>query len=688
MVGRIKKLLFLVIACIFALVLVGCEVDEPESKIIISISGASNVYVGETITLSAKVDGSDEVPLWSSSDPTIATVEDGVVSGIAKGTVTIYIKVEDTTQEYEINVKERMINRTSLFCGVSEITTTPTVHEKVELCLEERNPGFIKDHYNPFDYNAIDVYGEFVSPSGKSMVVDAFWYRDYVISLDTFINTGNAVEGEPNGLEITKLTGDPEYRIRFRPDEAGEWNYKIYVAVADGVYEELNGKITVADSDLEYKGQIQVDKTNNRVFQYEDGSTFMPIGENIGWWTNNSRKIYDYYVWFLNSHNNNMNIARIWMATWGFCLHWGKSIYDLSDRLAFAGRLDRTIEYAEEFDIYVMLTLINHGQFSSQTNAEWASNPYNVKNGGILDKPEKFFTDFQAKTVYKNELKYILARYGYSDKIMCWELFNEVDWTDNAEIYAVNIKNWHKEMATFIRQNDPYNHMISTSYKTEQGLAFSLEEIDYVCPHNYGYANKNICEALPSVQDRLYNQYKKPVLYAEIGIDWENGQNNYRLDPKGISLKQASWAGMMGGGAGGAMNWWWDSYVHPYNLYHQFAGAGAYAKLLNLSGADYTQLRTLNGVTKSDSVGLIGYRFDNRIYGYVYDKAWKYNNATGELNGIYVSIPFTDGNYKLTIYNTDTGYQLLEKNISVSGGNVVIDFPAFTNDIAFIIELR
>ena len=686
MVGRIKKLLILVITCIFALVLCGCEEDNPETKIIISVSGANTVYVGEAITLSAKVDGSEEAVQWSSSDETIATVEDGVVSGITKGTATIYIKVEDKIQEYEISVKERMINRTSLFCGVSEITTTPTVHEKVELCLEERNPGFIKDHYNPFDYNAIDVYGEFVSPSGKSLVVDAFWYRDYVISLDTFISTGNVIEGEPNGLEITKLTGDPEYRMRFRPDEAGEWSYKIYVAVEDGVYEELSGKITVVDSEKEYKGQIQVDKSNNRVFQYEDGTTFMPIGENIGWWTNNSRKIYDFYVWFLNSHNNNMNIARIWMATWGFCLHWGKSIYDLSDRLAFAGRLDRTIEYAEEFDIYVMLTLINHGQFSSQTNAEWASNPYNVKNGGILDKPEKFFTDFQAKTVYKNELKYILARYGYSDKIMCWELFNEVDWTDNAEIYAVNIKNWHKEMATFIRQNDPYNHMISTSYKTEQGLAFSLDEIDYVCPHNYGYANKNICEALPSVQDRLYNQYKKPVLYAEIGIDWENGQNNYRLDPKGISLKQASWAGMMGGGAGGAMNWWWDSYVHPYNLYHQFAGAGAYAKLLNLSGDDYTQLRTLSGVTKSNGVDLIGYRFNDRIYGYVYDKAWKYNNATGELSGISVSIPFTDGSYTLTLYNTNTGYQLLTKEITVSGGSVTVDFPAFTNDIAFIIE--
>ena len=676
------------LAILFILALSGCEEEETGSKIIISVSGANSVYIGEEITLSAKVDGSEEPVQWSSSDEEVATVNEGVVKGIKEGKVIIKMQVEDKVQEYEINVKEKKENRVSMFCGINTITTTPTIHEKVEICLEERNAGFIKENYNPFDYNVIHVYGVFTSPTGKEIKASAFWYRDYVISLDTFISTGSVKEGEPNGLEMTKLKGDPEYRIRFRPDEAGEWNYKIYVCLGSDTYEELNGKIEIASSEEEYKGQIQVDKTNNRVFKYEDGTTFMPIGENIGWWTNNSRKIYDFYVWFLNSHNNNMNIARIWMATWGFCLHWGKSIYDLSDRLAYAGRLDRTIEYAEQFDMYVMLTLINHGQFSSEVNAEWASNPYNVKNGGILDKPEKFFTDSEAKKVYKNELMYIVARYGYSDHIMCWELFNEVDWTDNASINAVNIKNWHKEMATFIRQNDPYNHMISTSYKTEQGLAFTLDEIDYVCPHNYGYAGKNICEALPSVQDKLYNQYKKPVLYAEIGIDWENGQNNYRLDPKGVSLKQASWAGMMGGGAGGAMNWWWDSYVHPYDLYYQFKGAGAYAKLLDLCGADYTQLRTLNGVTKSDGVGLLGYRFNNRIYGYVYDKAWKYNNETGELSDISVSIPFTDGSYTLTLYNTNTGYQLSTKDITVSGGSVRIDFPAFTNDIAFIIELR
>ena len=675
----------MVIACLFVLVLGGCE-EEPTRKIIISISGANNVFVGEQITLSAKVDGSEEAIVWSSSDETIATVEDGVITGIKQGTVTIKIQVEDTIQVYDINVKEKKETRVSLFCGINTITTTPTVHEKVEICLEERNLGYIKDSYNPFDYNSIHVYGVFTSPTKKEIRASAFWYRDYVISLNSNISTGSAKEGEPDGLEMVNFRGDPEYRIRFRPDEAGEWSYKIYLVLGSNIYQELSGTIEIADSDEEYKGQIQVDKSNNRVFMYEDGTTFMPIGENMGWWTNNSRKTYDFYVWFLNAHNNNMNIARIWMATWGFCLHWGKSIYDLSDRLNYAARLDRTLEYAEQFDQYIMLTLVNHGQFSSTTNAEWASNPYNVKNGGILTKPEQFFTDSEAKKVYKNELMYIIARYGYCDHIMCWELFNEVDWTDNASINAVNIKNWHKEMATFIKSNDPYGHMISTSYKGDQGLAFSLDEIDYVCPHSYGYANKNICDSLPSVQDKLYSQYKKPVLQAEVGIDWENGQNNYRLDPKGVSLKQASWAGMMGGGAGGAMNWWWDSYVHPYDLYHQFAGAGAYAKLLDLRGADYKQLRTLSGVSKSSGVGLLGYRFDNRIYGYVYDTAWKYNNATGELNNINVVIPFTNGTYTLTIYNTNTGYQISSNSITVSDGSVTVNFPAFTNDIAFIIE--
>ena len=683
----IKKLTIFVVSFFLVFFLISCKEDPPK-KVSITITGSTSCYIGSTIKLEAIVDGSDAEVVWEVSDSEIASIDDGVLTGLQAGTVIVSAKVEEEKTEISIVVKEKVIERETLFCGTNLITEEAIVHEKVEFALVERNPGYIKANYNPFDYSKLKVYAVFTSPNhDKDIVAIGFWYRDYVIILDTNMATGKVKEGEPDGMEMVNFVGDYEYRLRFQPDVSGLWTYKIYVEYDGGdITEELSGDIEVKDSSKEYKGLIKVDKSNNRTFMYEDGTTFMPIGENIGWWADNSRKTYDYYVWFANSNKNNMNIARIWMAPWGFCLHWGKSMYDLSDRLNYAARLDKVIEYADEFGIYIMLTLLNHGQFSTGADPTWNQNPYNVANGGILSKPEAFFTNKAAKDNYKNELLYIIGRYGYSDNIMCWELFNEVDWTDNADLNAVNIKMWHKEMGEFIKMNDSYGHMVSTSYKTEQGASFTLDVIDFACPHSYGYAGKNICDTLPSVLDKLYRQYNKPILHAEIGIDWQNGYNNYKLDPHGINLRQNSWAGMMGGGAGGAMNWWWDSYVHPYNLYYQFAGAGAYAKLMDLTGSDYTQLRTLSGVEKANGVGLLGYRFDNRIYGYLYDVNWSYFNETGELSNVSLKIPFTNGTYTITFYNATSGVAFNTSEITVTSGVATINVPQFTSDIAFIIK--
>ena len=37
-----------------------------------------------------------------------------------------------------------------------------------------------------------------------------------------------------------------------------------------------------------------------------------------------------------------------------------------------------------------------------------------------------FFTDERAKADYKNRLRYLVARYGYSTSVFAWEFFNEV----------------------------------------------------------------------------------------------------------------------------------------------------------------------------------------------------------------------------------------------------------------------
>ena len=692
MVSKLRKVFTFWLVFILVFVMVGCTKVES-----LEIIGNSSVRVNNNITLQVIISPEEEKNAkikWTSSDEAIASVVDGVVTGKGVGEVTIYASVGRVKATHAITVLSAEVKK-NIFAGINLETVEVKVNEPVEFSLIERIGGYIRDHYNPYNYNELNVYGVFTSPSNTEIKMPAYWYRDYEIVLDPNYKNTSGISGvastnpdEPQGLESVRWLNDNyHYRLKMQPTEAGKWNCKVYVEEYGVIAQIISNNFIVEESDKEYKGLIQVDQSNKRGFVYEDGSTFMPVGINLSWWTSSSRKTYDYLVWMENMSAHNMNIARIWMATWGFALHWGERFDHFDDRLNSAARLDRVLEIAKENDVYIMLTLINHGQFSSTANPLWSNNPYNVINGGILEKPEHFFTNHQAREVYKNELLYIIGRYGYSNHIMAWELWNEVNWTDNADVNALNIHMWHKEMAEFIKANDPYNHMVTTSYNYEDGSAYSLNAIDFANPHNYNYNNKNINYALPPVQEKLFQRYNKPILHSEIGINWQSGRQTADLDPNGVTLRQAAWAGMMGGGAGGAMHWWWDSWVHPRDLYYQFEGAGKYAKLMDLTGEDYSQLRLLNNVTlSSSSLGILGYKFNNRIYGYVYDLNWGYWANPSPQTNRSVTMEFTNGNYQLTIYHATTGEVLETKSVNVENNLINVILPTFTGDIAFIIK--
>jgi len=381
---------------------------------------------------------------------------------------------------------------------------------------------------------------------------------------------------------------------------------------------------------------------------------------------------------------NNMNQTRIWLAPWGFALH-GKSATNFDDRYAALARLDKVVDLLEEYEIYTMLTLLNHGQFSSTVNSTWSENPYNVENGGILQKPNQFFTSDEAKAIYKNELMYIIARYSYSPYIMAWELFNEVDWCDAYITLSTWYKTWHSDMALFIKENDPYHHMVTTSYKGTDGNAYNLSCIDFVSPHDYSYSNKNMITNIASIQQTLMDKYNKPVFHGEIGLSGENGAQNYSQDSRGIVLHQAAWAGMMSG-AGASMNWWWDSYVHPYKFYNQFNGAGLFAKEMNLIGT-FERLQNSTSTSVSNSnVGVMGYSFNNKAYGYLYDKSWTFRNTSlSQKSNFNVTLNIDAGNYVVTLYDTDT-LETLYTIDATSNGTLTFTVPSLTYDIAFIVR--
>ncbi len=73
----------------------------------IEISGKQKAYIGRSIQLTAKVTNTDAEVTWESRDSSIATVNaNGLVTGVAPGTVFINAKVEDISVSYKITVEE------------------------------------------------------------------------------------------------------------------------------------------------------------------------------------------------------------------------------------------------------------------------------------------------------------------------------------------------------------------------------------------------------------------------------------------------------------------------------------------------------------------------------------------------------------------------------------------------------
>jgi peptide/nickel transport system substrate-binding protein len=98
-----KKILSLVFFLALALVFVGCK----EETYTLSLSGPEVVKAGETITLVPVTEKPEAVFTWTSSNTAVATVNNGVVTGVAPGTAVITVKVDGVGEKFlVINVSE------------------------------------------------------------------------------------------------------------------------------------------------------------------------------------------------------------------------------------------------------------------------------------------------------------------------------------------------------------------------------------------------------------------------------------------------------------------------------------------------------------------------------------------------------------------------------------------------------
>ena len=101
-----KILQIIIIALLFIMATFSCKKDEPVSGLVID---PSSLYlgVGKTVTLTVTfipANATNKKVSWESSDPHIATVNNGTITGVAKGKATISVISQDNGRRTQCTV--------------------------------------------------------------------------------------------------------------------------------------------------------------------------------------------------------------------------------------------------------------------------------------------------------------------------------------------------------------------------------------------------------------------------------------------------------------------------------------------------------------------------------------------------------------------------------------------------------
>ena len=562
--------------------------------------------------------------------------------------------------------------------------------EKFELTFE------LPDRYpDPFDPLRVSVVADFETPKGQHTRIDGFYglgyYREKAVSGDEVLPQG-----------------PPYWRVRFCPLAPGTYRYTL--TVKDAVGETRWGPGTFEATAAQQPGFVRVSKADPRFFEFDNGSPFFPIGHNIRspfdtrmdgafpWaqrWAEGSSA---YIRYFDSMRQHGETLAEVWTAAWSLGLEWsplwrgyhGVGRYNMIN----AWELDRVVEAAEKNGIYLNLVINNHGKFSTWSDQEWAGNPFNLANGGYLNAPEEFFTDTRAQDAFRKLMRYMVARWGYSTRIFAWQLWSELDLVGSYQglYHRPEVVAWHRQMGQYVRQIDPYAHLISShvsgDYTRQNPQIMSLPEMDF-CPTDayHGNADPVFIVTLMRQTAEFNNPYGKPVMITEFGGS-PHASDLKHLDE---TLHAALWASTATPLGATPLFWWWqlieeENFYPKYSAVSKFmAGVDRRDPAMRVSTPVFT--REDNAVPGLDVQCL---KSRNQALGWIF-----YAAAFATLDparspattGILMELKeMSDGPYYVEFWDTVSGRCIVRDRVHADRGVLSLAVPPFVRDIAFKVQ--
>jgi hypothetical protein len=438
---------------------------------------------------------------------------------------------------------------------------------------------------NPFDAADIEVIGIFQSPTGKQLIIPGFWMQPYACT-------------EPCENFDLRPTGEPVWQLRLTPQEAGDWSYTLQVRDNGAITTVLDGRFTVAASDA--RGFIRKG-ANGRYFQFTNGDPYFPVGHNLNWSFDAAGGLETYDQWLRELSEAGGNYARLNIdVPWFISLEWAGPAGDYRGSQKAAAELDAILARAEAYGVYLQLILLWHQSLRTYTtppvvlpesvarpdvSPDWDNHPYNVLNGGPLSGPSVFFVNEQSRDLFRQRLRYIIARWSYSPQIFAWELIDQIDRTANYNPQAAG--DWLRSTINYVRQIDQHDHLITASSREYDPVIAENALLDFAGAQFYQR------RPIETVGDQVVNVVNRIERYLEAGFapvmlvdyslnPWFEPTGD---DPDGIHFQNTLWAAALSGASGGAMSDWWDTYVIPQGLTRYYAPLAAFT-----AGIDWPNL--------------------------------------------------------------------------------------------------
>lgn len=490
---------------------------------------------------------------------------------------------------------------------------------------------------------------------------------------------------------------------------------------------------------------------SNRYFQLEDGSDFLPLGHNEGidWpyliniyptlTVNGVFGEYDPVIlrdYFDTLHDHGVNVIRIMtddpQPTANYLdppdsIQLEEPIGSFNPRVIRF--LDDMFEIAADYDIYFMLTPYD----TYWMNFTWDPNHYNSANGGPVHARHDFLTERRCLEYQKERIKFLIDRYGNSDRIFAWDFMNELNiWWDSSEAEELEFTNQLTSWLTqYERETWGKNHLvcISTAGPEHSGdLGYAVYQhpnVDFPTTHFYYGEGTPPWPAQPSVANPetapgsgVYDGIIAPVQvntgirYALSQIpaddprpflDSESGPITYvgggsstpSETPQTLPLAfdnmyhhNMIWAHLASGGAGSGLRWPMRFPLHTMSdgMLDNLQAMNRIGKNIRWATFNSENIDTQISVSNTGGHDVIDMGCSDGITALVFI-IQDTRSTTGVISGASLQVSgMQAGDYDVLVFDSYTGDLLSQTTQTAAAGTVTTPLPDFELDHVVILK--